>query len=53
MSAEKGDNMRCPLFSCSLSPRELQGKARRGTLPPLPPKQPNHCASCQHLHLPQ
>lgn len=38
MSAEKGDNMCRPLFSCSLSPWELQGKARRGTLPPLSPK---------------
>lgn len=53
MSAEKEGNVCCPLLSCSLSPWELQGKARRGTLPPLSPQQPNHLASCQHLHLPQ
>lgn len=53
VSAEKGAEHALPLLPHSLSPWELQGEARRGALSALPPQQPHHLASRQHLHLPQ
>lgn len=49
MSSSKGGDHP---FTHSLSLWELQGKARRGALPPLPPQQPHHLSGRQHLHLP-
>lgn len=37
-SQEREVSMCRPLFSCSLPPWELQGKAGRGALPPLSPQ---------------
>lgn len=37
-SQKREVSMYHPLFSCSLSPWELQGKTRRGALPPLSPQ---------------
>lgn len=37
-SQRKEVSMCHPLVSCSMSPWELQGKARRGALPPLSPQ---------------